>query len=351
MQDIPTFEEIRTAILRDTVSLNPDADITPDSDNFIRASSLASCATGQYAHQAWILRQFFPDTADSEYLERHCNLRGIRRKNATLAAGKAIVSGNAGATVPAEAQIKCGNVFYTVRTAVVIGAKGTATVEIIATEPGTESNQYEAIAGQFMAAAAGVAADVQIEFATGGTDTETDSALLARLLELLRRPPAGGNKYDYKAWALSVDGVTSAYVYPLHRGLGTVDIVITSDNNVPSDDIVSKVQDYIDSVRPVTAKNSFVIKPDVTKVNIVVKVRLSGASLEQATANIRQALKEHFSTLKPGDSVIVSQLEAVVSAVSSVVDRKMTQPSTNLVAEKTKKIEWFMLGNVDIGIL
>ena len=41
MQDIPTFEEIRTAILRDTVSLNPDADITPDSDNYIRASSLA----------------------------------------------------------------------------------------------------------------------------------------------------------------------------------------------------------------------------------------------------------------------------------------------------------------------
>jgi uncharacterized phage protein gp47/JayE len=80
MQDIPTFDEIRAAILRDTVSLNPDADVTADSDNYIRASSLASCATGQYAHQAWILKQFFPDTADSEYLERHCNLRGIRRK-------------------------------------------------------------------------------------------------------------------------------------------------------------------------------------------------------------------------------------------------------------------------------
>ncbi|KES10430.1 hypothetical protein (DUF2349) [Snodgrassella alvi SCGC AB-598-O11] len=84
MHNIPTFEEIRNAILRDTVSLNPEADISSDSDNYIRASSLASCATGQYAHQAWILKQFFPDTADSDYLERHCNLRGIRRKKCYL---------------------------------------------------------------------------------------------------------------------------------------------------------------------------------------------------------------------------------------------------------------------------
>lgn len=351
MQDIPTFDEIRAAILRDTVSLNPDADVTADSDNYIRASSLASCATGQYAHQAWILKQFFPDTADTEYLERHCNLRGIRRKNATLAAGTACVTGNTGATIPADAQIRCGNLFYRVRTAVVIGIKGTATIEIIATEPGTAANQHEAVAGQFMSAPPGVATDVQIEQAAGGTDTETDSALLARLLELLRRPPAGGNKYDYKAWALSVDGVSSAYVYPLHRGLGTVDIVITSGNNVPSDEIVSKVQDYIDSVRPVTAKNSFVIKPDVTKVDVKVKVRLFGATLDRATADIRQALQEHFSAIKPGDSVIASQLEAVISDVPSVTDRKMTQPTTNLTADTSKKIEWFMLGKVDVSML
>ncbi|SCC12379.1 MULTISPECIES: baseplate J/gp47 family protein [Snodgrassella] len=351
MQDIPTFDEIRAAILRDTVSLNPDADVTADSDNYIRASSLASCATGQYAHQAWILKQFFPDTADTEYLERHCNLRGIRRKNATLAAGTASVTGNTGATIPADVQIRCGNLFYRVRTAVVIGIKGTATIEIIATEPGTAANQHEAVAGQFMSAPPGVATDVRIEQAVGGTDTETDSALLARLLELLRRPPAGGNKYDYKAWALSVDGVSSAYVYPLHRGLGTVDIVITSGNNVPSDEIVSKVQDYIDSVRPVTAKNSFVIKPEVTKVDVKVKVRLFGATLDRATADIRQALQEHFSAIKPGDSVIASQLEAVISDVPSVTDRKMTQPTTNLTAETSKKIEWFMLGKVDVSML
>ncbi|MCO6518646.1 baseplate J/gp47 family protein [Snodgrassella sp.] len=350
MHNIPTFEEIRQAILRDMVSLNPEADISSDSDNFIRASSLASCATGQYAHQAWILRQFFPDTADTEFLERHCNLRGIRRKNATSANGTAIAHGIEGSLIKAKLQIKCGEYLYAVQQEAVIGKEGTAVLSIQADEAGSASNQHNK-AAQFMAAPIGVSSDVEIVHTTGGTDVESDTSLLNRLLDLLRRPPAGGNKYDYRAWALSVDGVTSAYVYPLRRGLGTVDIVITSNNNLPSDEIVGKVQAYVDSVRPVTAKNSFVIKPDVTRVDIKVKVRLSDGNLERATADIRQALQEHFSALKPGDSVIASQLEAVISDVSGVIDRKMIQPAANLTAEIKEKIEWFMLGTVDVSML
>ena len=63
----PTFEEIREAILRDTKSIWPSADVSEDSDHFVHTSRLASCASGQYAHQHWIARQIFPDTADSDY--------------------------------------------------------------------------------------------------------------------------------------------------------------------------------------------------------------------------------------------------------------------------------------------
>lgn len=77
---------------------------------------------------------------------------------------------------------------------------------------------------------------------------------MARLLDLIRRPPAGGNKYDYRRWALEVDGVTAAYVYPLRRGLGMVDIVITSAAGLPSAEIIAATQAHIDDQRPVTAK-------------------------------------------------------------------------------------------------
>ena len=99
MFDTPTFEDIRSAILRDTLSLDPSADVSADSDHYVHASRLASCAVGQYAHQHWIVRQMFPDTADAAYLERHAGLRGLRRRSPTAAAGTAAVCGTANAAV------------------------------------------------------------------------------------------------------------------------------------------------------------------------------------------------------------------------------------------------------------
>ena len=50
MYQIPTLEDVRSEILRDIQSLEPTADIEVDSDYFVRASALASCAVGLYAH-------------------------------------------------------------------------------------------------------------------------------------------------------------------------------------------------------------------------------------------------------------------------------------------------------------
>ena len=124
MDQFPTFEEIRSSILRDTLSLDPAADTHEGSDHFVHASRLASCAEGQYAHQAWVLRQFFADTADTQYLERHCNLRGLRRKNATFASGTATVYGVVNSNVPAGLQVKCGALFFITTVAAKVAANG-----------------------------------------------------------------------------------------------------------------------------------------------------------------------------------------------------------------------------------
>jgi uncharacterized phage protein gp47/JayE len=65
--------------------------------------------------------------------------------------------------------------------------------------------------------------------------SESDSDLLARLLDYIRRPPAGGNQYDYVKWALEITNVEAAYCYPIAQGLGTVDVVILSDTSTGSE--------------------------------------------------------------------------------------------------------------------
>ncbi|MEG6503581.1 baseplate J/gp47 family protein, partial [Desulfovibrio sp. 1214_IL3152] len=103
---IPSFDSIRTRMLRDMRNLDPAAHTDADSDNYIRATGTASAAEGLYDHQAWIVRQIIPDTADPEYLEQHCALRGITRRAATKATGTITVTGRPGSIVPAYTQAK-----------------------------------------------------------------------------------------------------------------------------------------------------------------------------------------------------------------------------------------------------
>lgn len=347
---VPTLEEIRASILRDYQTYYPNADISEDSDAYARASSLAACAEGIYAHQKWLIKQFFPDTADTAFLEKHAGLHGLRRRNATYAAGKgATVSGNPDAVIAVGLQIKTEDErFYETTESAVISTAGSAVVAVRSLATGAPQNIKTATKGSFMAAPVGVSSDVVLNDVVGGTNKESDSSLLERLLNKIRRPAAGGNRYDYKDWALDVDGVEQAYVYPLRRGLGTVDIAITADNGVPSDDTVRRAQEYIDQERPVTAKESKVVKPDVTKVNFNIQVKISGVALNDIKTAIRNALTDYFNGLIPGDDLIVSQCEAVVSDLIGVVDRRFVAPNANRKADVINKIEWFRLGEISV---
>ena len=347
---VPTLEEIRASILRDYQTYYPNADISEDSDAYARASSLAACAEGIYAHQKWLIKQFFPDTADTAFLEKHAGLRGLRRRNATYAAGKgATVSGNPDAVIAVGLQIKTEDGrFYETTESAVISSEGTTVVAVRSLATGAAQNIKTATKGSFMAAPVGVSTDVVLNDVVGGTNKESDSSLLERLLNKIRRPAAGGNRYDYKDWALDVDGVEQAYVYPLRRGLGTVDIAITADNDVPNDDTVRRAQAYIDDERPVTAKESKVVKPDVTKVNFNIQVKISGVTLSDIKTAIKNALQDYFNGLIPGDDLIVSQCEAVVSDLIGVVDRHFVAPNANRKADVINKIEWFRLGEITV---
>lgn len=347
---VPTLEEIRASLLRDYQTYYPNADTSEDSDAYARASSLAACAEGIYAHQKWMIKQFFPDTADTEFLEKHAGLRGLRRRNATYSAGKgATVSGNPDAVIAVGLQIKTEDGrFYETTESAVIPASGSVIVAVRSLATGAVQNIKTATKGSFMAAPVGVSTDVVLNDVVGATNAESDSSLLERLLNKIRRPAAGGNKYDYKDWALEVDGVEQAYVYPLRRGLGTVDIAITADNGVPSDDTVRRAQEYIDQERPVTAKESKVVKPDVTKVNFNIQVKISGVALNDIKTAINNALRDYFNGLIPGDDLIVSQCEAVINNLIGVVDRRFIAPTANQKADIINKIEWFRLGEITV---
>ncbi|UGA39908.1 baseplate J/gp47 family protein [Chromobacterium haemolyticum] len=109
----PDFETIRGALLRDLQNLRADADVGPDSDFYVRASSVASAVEGLYQHQSWIARQIFPDSADRDYLEQHARVRGLSRKPPVAAKGLLQLSGNPGAGFAAGLKVRLGEQLYT----------------------------------------------------------------------------------------------------------------------------------------------------------------------------------------------------------------------------------------------
>ncbi|EBY7514885.1 baseplate J/gp47 family protein [Salmonella enterica subsp. enterica serovar Richmond] len=341
---------IRDDLLRDLKNLLPDADISEDSDFYARASSVASVAEGLYQHQSWIVRQIFPDTADSEYLLLHARTRGLSKRAATTAEGIALITGAVGSTLSAGSTIQGDDVSCTTLEDITLTAN-TGTVKVRASLSGTSGNISAPVAAELVSAPAGINSRVTIQTLTGGTDEETDASLLERLLDIIRRPPAGGNRYDYRRWALECNGVTGAYVYPLRRGLGTVDIAITSAGSLPSESVRKATQAHIDDVRPVTAKDSLVLAPTQKTVDFDIIVTPDGILPDTAKQDVIATVKNAVARIEPGQPLIKSQIEMLISLITGITDRKIVTPADNVEAlvDKTH-LEWLVCGNINVRL-
>lgn len=347
----PTNIDVRDAYLRDLANLNPAFDTGDDSDSWVRGSALGSAVEGIYEHQKWISRQIFPDTADPENLERHAATRGLRLKPAVPSAGLFAATGTPDTLVlPGLTITVQDGREYVATESVIVAANGTVEIPARALVAGLGGDAAPGITGVVSLAPPGMDSAVTVVEMIGGTERETHGSLLERYLFLLRRPPAGGNRYDYIRWALEVPGVSKAYSYPLRRGLGTIDVAITTDDGLPSAETIAAVQAHIDSVRPVTAKGCIVIAPAEVFFDADVLIRRSGISLAAATYSIDQALAAHVATLAPGVTWIRSQSEAYISGITGILDRSITAPVENVVPTiDATVVEWLRLGAVTVG--
>lgn len=329
---IPTLEQIRDTILTEWRNQDNLVTVDVDSDNYIRASGFASAVSGLFHFASWGINQFFPDTADAENLVRFAAARGIARKPAGGAVGTIRFTGTIGAAIALATIVQTadGKQFQTTAPAV-IGGGGTVTVAAAAVNVGPIGNQPDNTPGVLQAAPAGVAPAVTLLQMGGGVDEESVASLLAKVLEHLRQPPAGGNKHDYQRWALEVAGVTAAFVYPTRRGIGSVDVAILSNGLPPSDALRAQVAAYIGDRMPVET-DFMVLVPQLLGVNVSATLVLSeDAELPVVTSQISTGLVAYFLTLRPGDTVRRSRIQTILGDVDGVVDYDLAEPIANVV--------------------
>lgn len=283
----------------------------------------------------WIARQVIPDTAEAEYLERWCRIYGLSRKPAALAAGSVTVTGINGTVLPAGTQMsRADGTLYAVAADVII-ASGTGTASVAALAGGAGGNADAGATLRLVVAIAGIngAATVAAGGLTGGSPVESDVDLRARLLARIQMPPQGGSAEDYRQWALTVAGVTRAWVTPQGRGPGTVDLSFVMDgrsNIIPLSGDVAAVQAVIDVRRPV-CDDALVAAPTAAPL----AVTISGLATD--TAAVRASITAELAAqirrdAAPGGITRKSRLIEAVSRATGEQYHVMTVPSGDVTA-------------------
>lgn len=330
----PTFSEIL-----DRVKADIDSRL-PGSDAKLRRSTLsviayivAGAAHGMYGFLAFIAKQVFPDTAETEYLNRWGSIWSVSRKEATKASGTVTATGTNSTVIPSGTELQRSDQAIFLTTASATIASGTATLEVEAQEAGEDGNTGASSTLSFVSPISGVDSDttVSADGLTGGTDIEEDADYLSRILARIQEPPHGGRESDYEQWALEVSGVTRAWVYPQELGAGTVSVRFMMDDTyadgIPQAGDVSDVQDYIDERRPVTADVT-VVAPTAVPLNFTIQL------LIEDTAEIRTAIEEELEDMirrdaEPAGTIYLSRINEAISTAAGEFAHTLTVPAAN----------------------
>jgi uncharacterized phage protein gp47/JayE len=330
----PTLSELINRTLADTTSRLSADELLRRADAEVLARVLAGAAHGLYGYIDWLSRQILPDTSESEWLERHASLwLSEGRKPAAAASGLVSFTGISGSVVPAGTVLTTAAGVQVATTAEATLTAGAASVAAAAVDAGAAGNLVAGTPLSLVSPIAGVQSTATVASGglTGGADVEDDEALRSRVIARIQQPPQGGCAYDYEAWALQVEGVTRAWVYPQELGLGTVTVRFVRDDDaslIPDAGEVATVQTHIDALRPVTAQVT-VVAP------VAVPLDMTITGLMPDTATVRAAIGAEITDLLrreavPGGTVLLSHLREAISIAAGESDHELAIPAANV---------------------
>jgi uncharacterized phage protein gp47/JayE len=281
-----------------------------------------------------------PDTAETEWLDRHATIwlvnsdGSVGRKMATYASGTVAIAGNTGVILPSGTIVSIGALDYQTLEQVTLNIAMPVNVSTRALDPGSAGNQ-ETNTPVLISGIDGTDGGFVVEM-IGGTDTETDDQLRNRVLLRIRQPPMGGAASDYVHWALAVPGCTRAWVYPQEQGIGTVAVRVMFDDlradngGFPTDDDVAAVQAYIDTVRPVTVKQCYVVAPIPFPCDVNIKALVTDSP--SITADIEQSLLDmFFADAWPSQTIYAAWKTAAVQNAPGVISFELVNWTDNVM--------------------
>jgi uncharacterized phage protein gp47/JayE len=327
----PTLRAVRE-LVRDAVNASlPGADASvPNSVLRVLSDNQGALCHLTLQYIDWLSLQLLPDTAETEWLDRHGQIWLVNadgstgRKLGTLAVGTAsfqgVVNGMViptGTVLQSAVDIPPGSdsaypmVSFETTEDITTAADIPVIGNIRALDPGAIGNLPQGSTLTITPAIFGIVTTANVVALSGGTDTETDDELRARILKRIQNPPMGGDATDYEQWALAGPGVTRAWASPQEMGIGTMtvrflmDDLRASDDGWPTADDIQTVKLYLDKMRPVTVKDLFVVAPIKQFIDCHISELVPNTA--EVQAEIEQSLRDMLRQMAaPGQTIFAA---------------------------------------------
>lgn len=151
-----------------------------------------------------------------------------------------------------------------------------------------------------------------------------------------------------------VPGVLDVRLLPFRRGTGTYDVVVYTDEPVPSRDMLTVISTYL--TQELTAEGIYVTVtgPTITTLDVQVRVGfadgVSSTTRTQAREAAIQAARLYINTLDLGETFYPDRLEhAVMDAANGFVDVAVTSLRVNGVARDPDMVTTTEYGRIIAG--
>ena len=278
-----------------------------------------------------LMDRTFADTATGEDLERRTAERNIQRKAATNANVKAVFYDQNNKKTDVEIGSRMsggGNDYY------VCEKLSDGSYTMVCETAGEAGNKYT---GKI----------VPIDYVDGllsaeitsiiiyGEEKEDDESLRKRYFESFEIKAFGGNIDEYKKLLNSIDGVGGGKIYPAFNGGGTVKLTIIDNGyNVPDEELIKNVQNYIDPDPKGSGIGAVPIGHSVTiegvreeRINIEFSLTVEeGYEKDYVIEEAKKNIEEYFLELRKSwadeknTTVRSSRIEMKVLDVMGIVD-------------------------------
>lgn len=304
MANFPTPSQIEQQYFQILRSIKPSINTNDKNSDFvIRGKAFTGLVSGLYGDQQKVNNDTYIPSARPEALLLRGQDLNIARQPATEAICEQVTfTGTNGTVIPIGTTLRyvaTGVLYQTITSGTI--ALGEVDLQVEALQTGQIGNISAPDTLILVSPPSGVdtIATLVVDMADG-TDIETYDSYRQRLLDRYQHPPSGGNEFDYPNFAFAADpAVRSAFIRRFGRGLGTVDVYITTGTTdidtavtqglsivrIPSGGLIDTVQAYYDSHVPLTDCPG-VFAPSEVPANATVAVDLAaGLTLSSVPAD------------------------------------------------------------------